>query len=136
MFIVVFIYFFEEGYGEVRGRKRGEGKREMSRDMERERDCVGARENWSGLILIIFRPNSFRLSQPGPRLHPGSLAVLQQLGPDHLPLRLSLPTLAFPLHRRHPALSPPPNISLFLSTCHLSILFYPRTLVTPIFLSL
>jgi len=120
--------------GKYEGGREAREKREMSRDMERERDCVGARENWSG--LIIFRPNSFRLSQPGPRLHPGSLAVPQHLGPDHLPLRLSLPTLAFPLHRRHPALSPPPNISLFLSTCHLSILFYPRTLVTPIFLSL
>jgi len=77
----------------------------MSRDMERERDCVGARENWTG--LIIFRPDSFRLSQPGPRLHPGSLAVHQHLGPDHLPLRLSLPNFGFSPSPTPPRSLPP-----------------------------
>lgn len=80
--------------------------------------------------------NSFRLSKPGPLFHPGSLAVSQHLGPDHLPLRPSLPTLAFPPFTDATPLSPPlPNISLCsaLATYHPYFITIPsqRTRVTP-----
>ena len=129
MFIVVFIYFFGEGYGEVIGRKRGEGKREMSRDMERERDCVGARENWTG--LIIFRPDSFRLSQPGPLIHPSGVPRRYPAswpGSSSPPSPLSLPTLAFsPFTDATPLSLPlPPSLFFPLATYH-PILYNPLT---------
>src|SRR5260221_14695439 len=99
--------------------------------IEGERLCVGVLCVWCGgpSEKLAEGSYSFRLSKPGPLIHPGSLAVSQHLGPDHLPLRPSLPTLAFPLHRRHPALSPLPNISLSLS--FIILIPSPRTRFTP-----
>lgn len=89
--------------------------------------CVGgAREkNWT----IIFLPNSFHLSQPGPLIHPSGVP---RRHPASWPGSSSPPSLSspsnfgfFPLHRRHPALSPPPSSHPSLSF-HLPpiILFY------------
>ena len=91
--------------------------------------CVvwGGRERKTG--RLYFFPIHFTFLNPvRSSIRPGSLAVIQHLGPDHppLPLSLPLPTLAFsPFTDATPLSLPPPSSHPSLSF-HLPpiILFY------------